>query len=70
MSEGLSITDCRSVYLESGQNYFAKPPREACRLDFTDIPFVETANDRSGKSAIVVALSDPTSTPDDQPTRF
>ena len=47
MSKGLSMTDCRSVYLESGQNDFTEPPREACRLDFTDIPFVEAANDKS-----------------------
>ena len=70
MSKGLSVMDCRSVYLESGQNDFTEPPREACRLDLTDIPFVETANDSAGKSAIVAALSDSTSTPDDQPTRF
>jgi hypothetical protein len=45
------MTDYRSVYRESGQNNFTEPPREACRLDFTDIPFVEAANDKSRQKA-------------------
>ena len=66
----LSMTDADQFTLESGQNDFTEPPREACRLDFTDIPVVEAANDKPAKSAIVAALSDPAATPDDQPTRF
>ena len=70
MSKGLSMTDCRSVYLESGQNDFTEPPKEACRLDFTDIPFVEAANDKSRQKRDCRGAVDPTSTPDDQPPRF
>ena len=36
---------CRSFYLDSKQNDFAEPIEEACRLDFTDIPLVDPAND-------------------------
>ncbi len=36
---------CRSFYLDSRQNDFAEPIEEACRLDFTDIPLVDPAND-------------------------
>ena len=41
------MTDCRSFYPEPGQNDLTEPPKEACRLDFSDIPFVEAANDKS-----------------------
>jgi hypothetical protein len=36
---------CRSFYLECKQNDFAEPIEEACRLDFTDIPLIDPAND-------------------------
>jgi len=42
---GQSMDKCRSFYLDSRQNDFAEPIEEACRLDFTDIPLVDPAND-------------------------
>ena len=42
---GSSMEKCRSFYLDSKQNDFAEPIEEACRLDFTDIPLVDAAND-------------------------
>jgi hypothetical protein len=36
--------DIRS-YLDSRPNDFAEPIEEACRLDFTDVPLVDPAND-------------------------
>lgn len=36
-----------SFYLELSQNDFIEPAKEACRLDFIDIPFVDAASDKS-----------------------
>jgi hypothetical protein len=36
-----------SFYLELSQNDFIEPAKEACRLDFIDIPFVDAASDQS-----------------------
>ena len=36
---------CRSFYLDCKQHDFGEPIEEASRLDFTDIPFIDPAND-------------------------
>ena len=38
---GLSMTECRSFYLDSKQNDF----EEFSKIDLSDIPFVDPAND-------------------------
>ena len=35
----------RSFYLASRQDDFAEPPKDASRLDFSDIPYVVPGND-------------------------
>ena len=36
---------CRSFYLDCKQHDFGEPTEEASWLDFTDIPFIDPAND-------------------------